>query len=252
MKTALAMPRRQGLALAVLCVVAQGATAVTLYDPALGLPNAQQWATASFPTPGSDTLVGGRLRIDTTNGTTLQHGHGRTTPLALDTVGGFTLAFGLQVLAESHDSVNRAGFSLLVQGADQTQSLELSFWGDQVWALQYTAGGADGGFLNGGGALLNTTSSFRAYELVVQNNAFTLLADGSPVMNGAMRDYPTTANPLTAVYGFSNYLFFGDDTSQARAVVDVGAITLTAVPEPAPMALWLAGLAGLAWRRRKR
>jgi hypothetical protein len=226
------------------------ASAVTLYDPAAGLPGAQGWTPGFFPVPGSDSLVGDHLRIDTSG--TSQHGHFRTAPVALDTVAGFTLNFGLQVIAETHGAAtNRAGFSLLVQGQDQAQALELSFWGDQVWALQYQPGGADGGFVRGDFATLDTQSSFRAYALTVKNDQFTLRVDGIAVLSGPMRDYPTLAsNPATQVYASSNLVFFGDDTSQASSKVDLGSITLA--PEPAPSALLAAGLVVLAWRTGRR
>ena len=244
------MPSRSLIAI-VLAAAAAHAGAVVLYDPAAGVPGAQGWNTVSSATAGSDTVASGRLRLDTTGVGVSQHGHfrGATT---LDTSTGFILQFGLQVVSETTNSANRSGFAVLLQGQDQTKALELEFLDDKVWALQYMAGGADNGFVQGEGAALNTTSVFRTYALTVQNNLFSLTADGQALFSGALRDYPTlSGSPGTLVYGQSNLLFFGDNTSQASGVFDVGSIVLSPVPEPGAAALLLAGLAVLGWRAGK-
>lgn len=226
------------------------AGAVTLYDPAAGLPNAQGWTVASSATAGSETLVAGRLRVDTTGAGVSQHGHARGA--VLDTAQGFVLQFGLQVLSESTNNANRVGFVLLLQGQNQAKSLELAFLDDKVWALQYTLGAPDNGFVQGEGVAFDTASALRNYTLTVQNDLFALSADGQPLFAGAMRDYPTLpGSPGTLVYAQSNLLFFGDNTSQARGVFDVGVLTLSPVSEPGPAALWLAGLAALRWHARR-
>lgn len=231
------------------------ASATTLYDPALGsLPVAQGWSTLGSGTPASQALVGALLQVDTTAGGVGAFGSGRNTPQPLDTVGGFRLQFGLQVLVEQHSSDNRAGFSLLLQGDDQAQALELGFWQDSVWALTYQAGGADSGFLRGETVSLDTTSALRQYTLTVQQGSFSLQADGVGVLSGALRDYPTLGLS-TLPYGFSSYLFLGDNSSRGQSVVQLGAVSLLPVPEPAALALWAAGL-GLVlgrsgWRARR-
>jgi hypothetical protein len=237
-------------AAALLIFAASQANALTLYDPAGGLPAAQGWSTVSSATAGSDTFIAGRLRTDTTGVGVSQHGHfrGATT---LDTVGGFVLQFSLQVISETTNTPNRAGFAVLLQGQDQSKSLELAFVDNRVWALQYTFGAPDNGFVQGEGVAFDTTAAFRQYTLTVQNNLYSLTANGQPLLSGAMRDYPTLPNSLgTLVYGQSNLLFFGDNTSQASGIADVGSITLSPVPEPGAAALLLAGLAALTWRAR--
>lgn len=239
-------------ALPLLLTAALPASAMTLYDPALGsLPAVQGWSTLGSGAAASQSFVGSLLQIDTTGAGVSAFGSGRSTPQPLDTVGGFRLQFGLQVLAEQHSSDNRAGFSLLLQGADQAQALELGFWQDSIWALTYQAGGADSGFLRGETASLDTTSALRQYTLTVRQGSFSLQADGVGLLSGALRDYPTLGLS-TLPYGFSSYLFLGDNSTRGQSLVQLGAVSLLAVPEPASVALWAAGLGLLGWRLRRR
>jgi hypothetical protein len=229
------------------------AAAMTLYDPAQAtLPEAQGWSVLSSGSGSSRSFVDGRLRTDTlTDPSATQFVVFRTSPFALDTVSGFTLNFGLQVQAEAHQSDNRAGYSVLLQGLDQRKSLELSFWESEVWAMDFVPGGADGGFVRGNGAALDTTSAFRQYALTVQGNLYTLRADGSAVLSGTMVDY-APGFPASVIYNASNVLFFGDNSSRGQSVVDLGLVSVTAVPEPASALLLAAGLALALLRARRR
>jgi hypothetical protein len=244
-----AMVRALALALTLTSGAAQ---AVTLYDPGLGtLPPAQGWTPLSVGSAPAQTVVSGRLRTDTLTDPTVTQFVDFRSPgalLPLDTVAGFTLAFDLKVVAEAHQSVNRAGYQLLVQGLDQAQALELCFWSDEVWALAYMPGGADSGFVHGNGALLDTTAAFRSYALTVQNNAYTLRVDGNAVLSGSMTDYPVLGLS-TFVYGTSNTLYFGDDSTRGQAITELGLVSVSAVPEPASAWLLLGGLAVLLRRR---
>jgi hypothetical protein len=51
----------------------------------------------------------------------------------LDRMHGYQVRFTAQVVAESHVSNDRAGFSLLVTGSDK-RGIELGFWENEVWA----------------------------------------------------------------------------------------------------------------------
>ena len=238
-------------ALPLMLVAALPASAVTLYDPGLGsLPSAQGWTTAWNDTAASQSLVDGLLQVDTTGAGVQAFGSGRTVQPALDTVTGFQLRWQMQVVSEQHSSDNRAGFSVLMQGADQTQSLELGFWQDSVWALSYQAGGADSGFLRTETASLDTTAAVRQYTLTVQQGSFSLRVDGERVLSGGLRDYPTT-DLSTYPYLFQSYLFMGDNSSRGQSVVRLGEVSLQPVPEPTTLALWAAGLGFGVWRLRR-
>jgi hypothetical protein len=232
-------------------VAALPASAVTLYDPGLGsLPGAQGWSTAWSSRPGSQSLVDGLLQIDTTGAGVQAFGSGRTVLPALDTVAGFRLSWQMQVVSEQHSSDNRAGFSVLMQGADQTQSLELGFWQDSVWALSYQAGAADSGIVRAETAAIDTSSALRQYTLTVQQGSFSLQVDGTTALGGALRDYPKLGLS-TLPYGFESYLFMGDNSSRGQSVVQLGAVSLQPVPEPTSFALWAAGLGFGVWRLRR-
>lgn len=245
------MPHPALAALPLLLAAALPASAISLYDPTLGsLPAGQGWSTLGNGTPGTQALVGALLQVDTTADGVGAFGSGRSTPQPLDTLGGLRLQFGLQVLSEQHSSDNRAGFSLLLQGADQAQALELGFWQDQVWALAYQAGGADSGFLRAETASIDTGSTLRQYTLTVQQGRYSLQADGIGLLSGVLRDYPVLGLS-TLPYGFGSYLFLGDNSSRGESVVRLGAVSLLPVPEPTTVALWAAGLGLLGWRLRR-
>lgn len=215
------------------------AQASVLYDPALGTaPGQQGWlfaATGSAPR----TVSGGVLNFDTTAAMATKAGFVRADQ-ALDSRAGMTLSFTLDVLAESHASNHRAGFSVIMLD-DQHQGIELGFWADEVWAQS----GSD--FLKAESAAWDTTAGTGTdYRLTLQGGTYQLLANGSALLSGAMRDYSSFGAP----YATANLLFLGDDTTSAQARVNLGVVGLTsAVPEPASAWLLVLGLGLPALRR---
>jgi hypothetical protein len=241
--------------LALGALLSPAAQALDLFDPALGSPAAQGWAIAGSGTAAQQSLTAGAWLLDTTGSGVVQAGAvrllGGTAPL--DAAAGYTLSFTLQVLDETHDSANRAGFSVLLGGADPRQSLELGFHEDRVFAQVRDSASADG-MVAGPTALLDTTVA-HAYVLRVLGDGWTLSADGQALMSGTLQDYRAAGLP----YGLPNLVFVGDDTSRAAARVALGTLgwqagVASAVPEPA--AAWLAAggavLVGLGVRRRGR
>lgn len=238
-------------AVALFSLTALPAFAGLLYDPASGqLPNAytpNPWSygqvtapvTVAFvPTsPVSATVAGGKLTFDTTGGTV--RGGWSTTGGLMDRTTGYTLSFDLQIGAESHTSSDRAGFSVIALSSD-LQGIELGFWGNEVWAQ-------NSGFTHGEGTTgFNPSGAFVSYDLTIQGSAYTLKANDSTILTGALRTY--SGDP----YGTANFIFFGDNTFSAQASVDLGTVNYTPVPEPAEWsALAAAALAGFAlWRHR--
>ncbi|MBQ1763450.1 MAG: PEP-CTERM sorting domain-containing protein [Aquincola sp.] len=243
-------PLRWAVACAALWAAAPAVQAVVLYDPAAGsLPAAQGWLTSatSGAAAGTQTLSGGRLAIDTMGSGVVAFGNARLSPVALDGNAGYAVDFSLQVLAESHTSPNRAGFSLLLVGSDPAQSVALSFWQDRVWVPTVDASAADR-FVQGEGAGFDTTAAFTDYRLQVQGGRYSVSAGGQALFSGTLQDYRSGGLPYTV----PNLVFFGDDSSRGSAQVALGAISISPVPEPASALLLLAGLGVVAAFRIKR
>lgn len=221
-----------GAVLAAACGLADAATG--LYDPSLGtLPSQQGWSTAG--TPGFTQSVSDVYRFDTRLADGVMAGSTLNLPTAFDTVGGFELDFSLRIVSETHARPERGGFSIIVTGNDPAHALELAFWDDRVFA--YTPSFARGA------EAMSTTTATTAYSLVVASDRYTLLGDGRTLLSGTLVDYGAFGVP----YSQPGFLFFGDDTSTARANVEVGRIALiAAVPEPSSAALLVAGLMLLA------
>ena len=217
--------------------------ASVLYNPAGGsLPAAQGWTVLAQGSAAAQALDAGAFRLDSTGPGVAIFGHGRISPQALDTQTGFDLSFQLQMLAESHTSPHRAGYSLLLVGAQASRALELGFWTDHVWAQRYDASQADR-FVHDTDAALDTTAALTAYTLSVRQQQFTLRAGSNLLLTGALRDYTPAGFP----YSTPNFLFLGDNSSRGQAISRLGLVSLSPVPEPAAGLLMALGLAlGLA------
>jgi hypothetical protein len=228
------------------CSPAMAAT-VTLYDAANNTtPDNQGWAY--IPLPGTtQSIAGGALNFSTAGSSATQAGYARLDQ-ALDTVAGFDLSLiQLTVLSEAHSTTDRAGFSLIAIGSNPTQSLELAFWANEVWAYGFTGSA----FVHGTGLTLTTTDP-HDYTVRVRNNQWSLLVDGAATaLGGPLVDY-TPALFLIVPYEIPNFLFFGDDTSSAAVSISLKAVTLSAVPLPATAWLLALGLLGLLQRARRK
>jgi len=153
-----------------------------------------------------------------------------TTKLDSDT--GFTLAFTLQINAETSNP-NRAGFSLTVISANQT-GIELGFRTNQIFSQTNN-------FTEFSNFLLNTTIA-RNYTLQVVNGQYTLLDGGATVgnfvnrslinynFNPALSTPPLPFNPYTS----PNFIFFGDNTDQGNANFTISNISVNALPVAKP------------------
>jgi hypothetical protein len=241
-RTGNAMMIRPTLRLPLLAAAAllltQGALAGTLYDPAGNSPpTAQGWSYGAAG-PAVQSFNAGLSTLDTGLANALQAGYYRADQL-LDSNHGVLLSFSAGLLSESHVSADRAGFAVIALDS-QHRGVELGFWSDQVWAQSGPA------FTHAESASF-ATGALTGYALRLQGGTYTLSANGNPLLSGVLRDYASFGAP----YGTNNLLFFGDDTTSAKAVVRLGAISVTAVPEPGTLTLLLAGLGLIGLRHRQ-
>lgn len=234
---------------ATLIVAAGTSQAALVYNPLAGtLPSAQGWLTFCLAPACSQSIDVNNNFLFNTQAVSpaTQAGHGRL-DLALNTVTGYQLDWQMQVLGESHLSNQRAGFSLLAVGSDVTQSIEIAFWNDEVWAYQHDT---TNGFTKGTGAAFNTTMGMTDYSLRVQAGGYSVWANGNQLFAGLLDNYNTSG---LAPYTVANTLFWGDDTSSASASVAMRTMQFGALTHhvPVPGTLWLAALGVLAGVSRR-
>jgi hypothetical protein len=154
---------------------------------------------------------------------------------ALDRRRGYVLHFTVQVADEYHadsdkdgDGVgDRAGFSVIVLSSD-TRGIELGFWKDQVWAQEQGAAEPPDGtlFTHAESAPFDTTTRMVAYTLAVRDDEYELSSDSTPILRGRLRDYTNFEGPVNP-YRTPNFIFLGDDTGSARALIRLEYVALT-------------------------
>jgi hypothetical protein len=230
-------PRATVLAILTLALVglASGSAAVPttlLYDGAQGgTPDTQGWAYNVSPngvaTIGQD---GESTSVDTTARNRTMAGYlaspagfaGSTAAVPLlKRTPGYTVAFRARLGQETHAASDdngdgaddRAGFSVIVLSSD-LRGIELAFWEDRIWAQE--GGSGDNLFTQAEGVAFDTTTALVDYTLAVEGNTYTLAAGGRTILAGALRDY-TAFTGVPNPYEVPSLLFFGDNTSRARA-----------------------------------
>jgi hypothetical protein len=212
--------------------------AQTLYDAGSGtLPEAQGWSYFALGSGITKSLSGNSVLLDTSTQSGNQAGWSRVAVPPLDRSQGFTLLFSAQLNTETHNNGNRAGFSLIVLGAD-TNGIELAFWTNTVFAQ----GGPPGLFVHAEDVAFTTSGSFVDYALTLGASNYVLRANGTPVLSGPVRDY-TSFGGIINPYRTPNFIFFGDNTTSAAASVNVRRLVLVRPPlltTPAPgVVSWL-------------
>ncbi len=215
----------------------------TLYDAQSGsLPEAQGWTYLTLPAvPDSiDTFA----KLDTTSSAFVRGGWTRIASPALARADRIQLDFELRVVAESHSSTNRAGFSVILLDHDK-RGIELGFWTDHVWAQSDVPL-----FIHAEDKAFATTTAMAAYSLIIAGNTYTLSADGAPLLSGPVRDYTAFSGNFD-VYETPDFLFFGDDTTSGSASMLLKSVHLTGgvVPKGPPPTL-AAGHLGAAVQLR--
>jgi hypothetical protein len=213
---------------------------ILLYDAALGGTPETQRKLAFRASPGAlvtQSFADGATTLDTLANQADAAGY-FADPRALPTLDrqrGYSLRFTVQVVEEYHadsdkngDGVgDRAGFSVIALSSD-TKGIELGFWADRVWAQEQGAAEPPGGtlFTHAESAVFETTSAMVAYTLAVRGDEYELSSDGGPILRGRLRDYTAFEGPVNP-YRTPNFIFLGDDTGSARAVIRLAYVALT-------------------------
>ncbi|MEA5594907.1 cadherin domain-containing protein, partial [Rivularia sp. UHCC 0363] len=175
----------------------------------------------------------------------------RTNFPTLDRNLGYVVSFTNQIISENHSNANaqkngdgkadRAGFSVIAISEDK-KGIELGFWENRIWAqedgTEPTASNPNGTlFTQAEGVNFDTKTKVVKYDLAVKGNTYTLFANGNLILQGDLRDYtafqpaPYKIGPLTVTppdpYEKPSFLFFGDNTSSAKAEVKLSDIAVT-------------------------
>ena len=202
------VPRRLrrwlSVALFAIAFAVPGARGEVWYDATKGsLPEAQGWTFFTLP-PVSATFSDGAALFDTTATTLIRGGWTRIASPALVRADGVSLKFTIELVAESHVSTDRAGFSVILLDQDR-RGIELGFWTDRVWAQSDVPL-----FTHAEERVFATSGRPAQYALTLLADHYELLAEGELLLTGPVRDY-TAFSGIFDVYETPNFIFLGDD-----------------------------------------
>lgn len=150
---------------------------------------------------------------------------------------GFNLSVRLRIISafQSGDTnadglIDRAGFSMILLGSD-SQGIELGFWPNEIWAQSdgngsplFTHSPTERAFLS--------TTQWISFDLLVLGNTYYLFANSNVILQGSTKNYQafnhTAANLPYDPYERSNFLFLGDNSSQASSSTDLASVAVNA------------------------
>ena len=175
---------------------------------------------------------------------------------SLNPTPGFSVAFDVNVTSEFHSGTTRAGFDVIVLGSDK-KGVELGFWENDVWAQEYSSGftpdPSEDADTENGASFASTfstaaaTGNFHDYVLSIIGTNYSLTDDGATILTGQTHDYTASA---MLPYTLANYVFIGDDTTEAAADESFSLLAVT-VPEPATATGLLFVFSAALGRRRR-
>lgn len=226
--------------------LAAPARAQVLYDASLGtMPEPQGWTYGELGSEVSRSLSGNSVLLDTSTRVGAQAGWSRLAEPTLDREAGFTLLFTAKLNAEAHTNHHRAGFSVILLGAD-ANGVELAFWTNTVFVQD----GPPNLFTHAEDTALPARDGYVDYALTIGGADYVLHADGVPILSGPVRDY-TSFGGLINPYKIPNFIFVGDNTKSASASVNVKRVVLIHPPtlrSPAPGVVSWLGIHNLSYR----
>ena len=156
---------------------------------------------------------------------------------------GFKLDFRLNIVEESSESNDRAGFVVILLAEDM-KGIEVSFWDDEIW-VQEDNDTEDPPLFTHAEGVSFTTTAWVNYELKIISDTYTLSANSSEILSGTVRDYtawePPTVPGYTVPdpYETPNLIFFGDNSSRGRSQAWIGDITIHYNTEPIEYNIYL-------------
>ena len=210
----------------------------SLYTNALGTqPNSQgdlSFTNLNLVTPttvATETTDSSGTTLDTTADQNIYSGYsnyfGPSTVSpdfpTLDNTVGYEISFTMQLLEESRTNQSRAGFSIIAISQDTTKAIELGFQKTSATTGNIFAQGGPT-FVAAENVSFNTTE-FTNYTLGIQGDAYTLSADGIPILTGALRDYTSFVGAIDP-YETPNFIFLGDDTTSAQGSFSLSQIAV--------------------------
>lgn len=233
---------------------------ITLYDGASGVTPDQYnapspWLNFGSPNGGTQSVSGGLTNLDTSSNNAAYAGYSNykvasppvsssvITPTtlvnssfpSLDRNAGYNLNFTVRINSQANDGTNglyRAGFSIIVLSSDK-QGIEIGFRTDDIFAQVNSSFNSilPAEQKIGINSLLSTLTN---YNLNVSGNNYMLTTGATTLFSGLLRDYTTATGFGSDVYRTPNFVFLGDDTTSARANIDLKSITLTTNTAPVP------------------
>lgn len=213
---------------------------IILYDSTLGGTPDSQGRLILRASPGAlatQTFADGATTLDTMANQADAAGYFANPSAipALERQRGYQLFFTMQIVAEYHADSDkdgdgrgdRAGFSVLVLSSD-TKGIELGFWDDRIWAQEQGAAEPPAGtlFTHAESAPFDTASRMIAYTLAVRGEQYHLSSADATILRGQLRDYTAFEGPVNP-YRTPNFIFLGDDTGSARALIRLAYVALT-------------------------
>ncbi|MEH2417161.1 PFE-CTERM domain-containing protein [Nostoc sp.] len=226
---------------------------ITLYDGAAGVtPNQYNppspWLNFGSPNGGTQSVSGGLTNLDSSSSNNIYAGYSNynvanppvsssvITPTtlvnssfpSLDRNADYNLNFTVRINSQVNDGTNgsfRAGFSVIALSSDK-KGIEIGFRNNDIFTQVNSSFNSISTAEQKTG-VSSLLSSLTAYNLNISGNNYTLTNGATTLLSGLLRDYTTASGFGSDVYRTSNFLFFGDDTTSARANIDLQSITLT-------------------------
>ncbi|BAZ00783.1 putative Ig [Tolypothrix tenuis PCC 7101] len=144
---------------------------------------------------------------------------------SLDRNAGYSLTFTVKINSQVNDGTNgayRAGFSVIAISSDK-QGIEIGFRNSDIFSQASSSFNSIGEQVTNVSSLL---SSLNTYTLNIVGSNYTLTNNTTTLLSGVLRDYTTASGFGSDVYRTSNFIFLGDDTTSARADIDLQSISL--------------------------